>query len=58
MPWINFEKTSEVDLTFSVTTSESLTCLVNGDGDTLFQKHISSSFTLNHAPHVRGGEEC
>ncbi|MBW4639015.1 MAG: hypothetical protein KME05_12410 [Gloeocapsa sp. UFS-A4-WI-NPMV-4B04] len=54
----NFEKTYEVDLTFSVATSESLICLVNGDGDRRSQKHTSSNVTLNRASHVRGGKEC
>lgn len=54
----NFEKTYGVNLTFSVTTSESLICLVNGYGDRRSQKRTSLSVTLNPAPHVRGGEEC
>lgn len=54
----NFEKTYGVNLTFSVTTSESLTRLVNGSGDRRSQKRTSSSVTLNPAHNVRGGEEC
>lgn len=54
----NFKKTYEVDLTFSVITSESLICLVNGYGDRRSEKHTSSSVTLNPAHNVRGGEEC